>query len=142
MSNFLHGAVDDARGIAGDDYYTGCIVSHPTSRRVTLYLANAPEAVLEELEALHPRVYLIINDAPRPYSAVLEVMETVTMDRAALRDLGIKAVHFSPTPDGYVGVGVLSLVPMAQATYDASYGCGVVRVFETEEGTFFGNKPK
>jgi hypothetical protein len=141
MSNFLHGAVDDAQRIAGDAYFTGCIVSHPSSRRVTLYLASAPEAVLEELEALHPGVYVIINDAPRPYSAVLEILRTVALDRSALSDLGIEAVSFGPTPDGYVLVGVLSpLVPMAQATYDSIYGCGVIRVFETEEGTFFGNE--
>lgn len=134
--HFLHTAADDARRIAGDDYYTGCIVNHPGTRNVTLYLADAPKAVVEELDELHPGVYVIINDAPRSARAVLELSET--LDRSVLQDLhdlGIEAVSFGPTPGGYLEVGILSpLVPMAQATFDAVYGCGVIRVVQTEKG--------
>ncbi|HJU36781.1 MAG TPA: hypothetical protein VJ716_05105 [Gaiellaceae bacterium] len=41
----LDAAAEDARRIAGDAYYRGCLVHHPG--RVTLYLAHAPQAVLD-----------------------------------------------------------------------------------------------
>jgi hypothetical protein len=124
----LDAAADDAERIAGDVYYTGCIVHHPGPGKVTLYLAHAPEDVLEKLEAAHPGVYAILNDAPRSQSAVLEIMATLDIS-------GIDAVQFGPTPDGYVQVGILkpAFVAVAQATMDARYGCGVIRVFETEQ---------
>ena len=132
---FLDAAAQEARRIAGEAYYTGCIIHHPGPGRVTLYLANATAAVLEELETLHPGVYAIINDAPRSYRAVLQVMDD--LDRSATNAIGIKAVQWGPTPDGYVQVGILSpFGPMAQAVSDATYGCGVIRVFETEPATF------
>jgi hypothetical protein len=54
---------------------------------------------------------------------------------ATLDISGIDAVQFGPTPDGYVQVGILkpAFVAGAQATMDARYGCGVIRVFETEQ---------
>jgi hypothetical protein len=128
----LDAAADDAERIAGDVYYTGCIVHHPGPGKVTLYLAHAPEDVLEKLEAAHPGVYAILNDAPRSQSAVLEIMATLDIS-------GIDAVQFGPTPDGYVQVGILSpFVALAQATMDARYGCGVIRVFETEQAYGLG----
>jgi len=132
----IDAAADDARRIAGEAYYTGCIVHHPGPGRVTLYLASAPQAILEELEALHPGVYAIINDAPRSSTAVLELMDTVEIEE--LRAHGIKVVQVGPTPDGYVQVGILepAFVAVAQATLDARYGCGVIRVFETEQAYF------
>src|SRR6516164_1310178 len=101
----LGAAADDARRIAGDAYYTGCIVHHPGPAQVTLYLANAPEAILEGLEAAHPGVYAMLNDAPRSSNAVLEIMGTVQIEE--LGALGIKVVQIGPTPDGYVQVGIL-----------------------------------
>jgi hypothetical protein len=103
---------------------------------VTLYLAHAPEDVLEELEAAHPGVYAILNDAPRSESAVLEIMDTVEIEE--LQAHGIKVVQVGPTPDGYVQVGILTpgFVALAQASMDARYGCGVIRVFETEQVCF------
>jgi hypothetical protein len=127
----LDAAAADARRVAGDAYYTGCMVDQPDAGRVTLYLAHAPEAILEELEALHPGVYAIINDAPRPYSSLLEIMDRLEIHE--LKALGIDVVQVGPTVDGYVQVGVLSASPLrAQARLDAIYGCGVIRVFETE----------
>ena len=94
--HFLHTAADDARRIAGDDYYTGCIVNHPGTRNVTLYLADAPKAVVEELDELHPGVYVIINDAPRSARAVLELSETLTA-RSDPRPAS-SLVSFGPRP--------------------------------------------
>jgi len=102
---------------------------------VTLHLAHAPEAVIEELGALHPGVYAIINDAPRSLSAALELMATLEVDE--LRAGGIEIVRVGPTPDGNLQIGILgSRVNQAQATLDAGYGCGVIRVFETEQAYF------
>ena len=124
-------AAADARRIAGDAYYTSCIVHQPDPGRVTLYLASAPQSVLEELEALHPGVYAVINDAPRSARALREIMDTLNIHE--LKALGIDAVQIGPTTDGYVQVGVLSPFPSrAQAKLDAMYGCGVIRVFESE----------
>jgi hypothetical protein len=127
----LRAAAHDAERIAGDAYYAGSILRHPGPGRVTLYLAHAPEAVLEELEALHPGVYAILNAAPQSYSAVLELMPTLEIEE--LRAHGIEVVLVGPTRDGYLQVGILGpAVVLAQAIVDARYGCGVIRVFRTE----------
>jgi hypothetical protein len=127
----LGAAAEDAQRIAGDAYFTSCVVHHPGPDRVTLYLAHAPQEILEELEALHPGVYAIINDAPRSQSAIFEAMAALEVDE--LRAERIEIVQVGPTTDGYLQVGILgSLVNEAQATLDARYGCGVIRVFQTE----------
>jgi hypothetical protein len=132
----IDAAADDVRRIAGGAYYTGCIVHHPGPARMTLYLAHAPQAILEVLEALHPGVYVILNDAPRSSSAVLELMDTLEIEE--LHAHGIEVVQVGPAPDGYVQVGILkpAFVALAQATLDARYGCGMFRVFETEQAYF------
>jgi hypothetical protein len=76
-------------------------------------------------------VYAIINDAPRSYAAVREILDT--LDIPKLRAIGIDAVLIGPTPDGCVRVGILSPFEAdAQAKLDAIYGCGVIRVFKGE----------
>jgi hypothetical protein len=99
------GSTPDRRGRV----YTGCIVHAPGPGRVTLYLTHAPEAVLEELEVLHPGVYAIINDAPRTERALREIRET----------LGLRELR-------------ASFLPALQAELDAAFGCGVVRVVKGE----------
>jgi hypothetical protein len=68
----------------------GCWV-HDESDTLELWLSNSPSDVMVELEAVHPGVYLIHNDAPRSHTAVLEVMDALPVDR--LRAEGIHIVR-------------------------------------------------
>ena len=112
-----------AHRIAGP-YYTGLALG-PTNT-VTVYLAHAPQAVLDRLNTAHPGTYVIVNNAPRPHSAVMAVMRALNG-----RDpLKAKITVIAPTQDGHLDVGVRSDVATAQAQLDARYGTGIIRVSE------------
>jgi hypothetical protein len=121
----LTAAAGDARRVVAEAHYTGLRLRQE-SESVELWLFNAPSPVLEELEAMHPGVYLIHNDAPRPYTAVVELVEALPVDR--LRAEGIHIVGVGPTHDGYLHVSVMGDVPTAQARLDAMLGSNVARV--------------
>lgn len=123
--NLLDLAVTDAKRIAGSAYYTGAIVDG-TANTTTVYLARAPKSVLDRLRALHPRIYVIHDDAPRPRTAVLRLMNEV--DPVRLKSQGIDVVSWGPSEDGYLQVGVSSDVAKAQAALDSMFGPGLVRV--------------
>ena len=124
----LDAAADTAQKIAGG-YYTGVVVSAATNS-VTVYLAHAPQSVLDRLNTAHPGIYTIENDAPRPLSAVMELMRSFSFD--ALKADGITISGFGPTQDGYLQVGVTAHVAEAQAKLDAKYGPGIIKVVEQE----------
>ena len=86
----LHEAADDARQVVGEVHYTGCRVRNE-SETLELWLSNAPPQVVQELEATRPGTYLIHNDAPRPHTAVLELMDAVRVDRLTLEAEGINS---------------------------------------------------
>jgi hypothetical protein len=121
----LNAAAGDVRQVVAEAHYTGCRLRQELES-VELWLFNAPSEVLEELEAMHPGVYLIHNDAPRPYTALLELMDALPVDR--LKAEGIHIVQVGPTPDGYLHVSVMGDVPTAQARLDAMLGSNVARV--------------
>ena len=77
------------------------------------------------------------NDAPRPYTAVLELMDALRVDRLALREEGINVVGFGPTQDGYLHVEVMGDVPTAQARFDTMFGRNVAQVEYGEPGIAF-----
>ena len=118
----LDDVANQAKRIAGA-YYTGLTVG-PTNT-VTVYLAHAPQAVLDRLNTAHPGAYVIHNNAPRPWSAVMKVMRALWVD-----PLKGKITLIAPTQDGYLRVGVRSDVATAQAQLDARYGPGIIRVSE------------
>jgi hypothetical protein len=118
-------AADDARRVVGDAHYTGCRVRQELEK-LELWLFDAPSQVLEELEAIRPGVYLIHNDAPRPYRAVLDLMDALPADRLEVD--GIRIVGYGPTQDGHLHVRVMGDVPPAQARLDAMYGENVAQV--------------
>jgi hypothetical protein len=126
---FLDAAADRARRIAGRAYYTGAIV-HDAANTVTLYLAHAPRSVVNRLNAAHPGVYVIHDDAPRPRSAISRLQNS--LDTAALAKKGIDVVMYGPTEDGYLRVGVTSNVADAQAKLEAMYGPNIIRVVHAE----------
>ena len=125
----LHEAADDARRLAGEAHYTECWW-HEESDTLELWLSNAPSQVLQELEAIHPGVYVIHNDAPRPGTALLELRDALPVDR--LKAEGIHIVGVGPTHDGYLRVAVMGDVPTTQARLDAMYGSNVAHVHYQE----------
>jgi hypothetical protein len=118
-------AAGDARQVVPEAHYTGCRLRQELES-VELWLFNAPSEVLEELEAMHPGVYLIHNDAPRSFTALLELRDALPVDR--LKAEGIHIVRVGPTHDGYLHVSVMGDVPTAQARLDTMFGSNVARV--------------
>lgn len=132
----LDAAANQARKIGGT-YYSGAVVND-ASGTVTVYLARAPDSVVERLRALHPGVY-VIRDAPRSRNAVTKLANG--LDLAALEAMGIDVTVWGPTEDGHLRVGVAGHVATAQAKLDALYGKGVVRVVHAEPVRLLVSKP-
>jgi hypothetical protein len=127
VQGVLDVAAEDVRSAAGVSYYTGCRI-RSESEAVELWLFEAPAQLLGQLKALHPGTYVIHNDAPRPETAVFELMDALRAERLTLKAEGIHVVGFGPTHDGYVHVRVMGDVPTAQARLDAMFGSNVARV--------------
>lgn len=125
IQTMLGEAAADARRVAGDAHYTGCWVRQELEK-LELWMCDAPSLVLQELDAMHPGVYLIHNDAPRTHTALLELMDALPVDR--LKAEGIHVVRVGPTYDGYLHVGVMGDVPTAQARLDSMLGSNVAHV--------------
>jgi hypothetical protein len=128
IETVLDAAADDARRVAGDPYYTGCRLRQELEA-LELWLFNPPSQLVQELEAMHPGVYLIHDDAPRPRTVVDDLRDS--FDWAARKSEGIKANVVGPSEDGYLRVGVLEDVRGAQEKLDAIYGSDVVQVYES-----------
>lgn len=125
IQTMLGEAAGDARSVVGEAHYTGCRVRQELEE-LELWLFNAPPQLLQRLQAIRPGVYMIHNDAPRPYTAVLELMDALPVDR--LRAEGIRIVGYGPTQDGHLHVRVMGDVPATQARIDAMYGENVAQV--------------
>jgi hypothetical protein len=132
IESALSPAAGDARGLAGDAYYTGCRLRQELEA-VELWLFNAPDQVVQGLEATHPGVYLINNDAPRPQSALEDLKHS--FDWARWKAEGVRVWVVGPTVDGYLNVGVEDDLATAQKKLDAAYGSNVVRV--SQQGPIF-----
>ena len=125
----LDADADDAQRIAGPAYYTGVAV-HADTNTVDLYLADAPQSVIDELNAEHPGIYVIHNDAPHTSATLLKL--EADFDEGSLRAQGIHVTQWGPTVDGYLQVGVTSDVAAVQSKLDQIYGPNVVHVFRSE----------
>ena len=125
IESALHAPANDARSVAGEAHYAGCRLRQELET-VELWLCNAPSHVLQELEAMHPGTYLIHNDAPRTFSELCELRDS--LDVAGLKSEGIHVVQFGPTHDGYLHVAVMGDVPIAQARLDGILGSNVAHV--------------
>lgn len=121
----LDPAASDARRMAREAHYTGCRLRQDLEA-VELWMCDAPSQVLQELEASHPGVYLIHNDAPRPRTRVDDLRDSFDWQRWKAN--GIKVWVVGPTEDGYLNVGVEDDLETAQNELDAAYGDDVVRV--------------
>lgn len=124
----LDRAAEDAQAIAGGGYYTDARVDDDANK-VDLYLVDAPQSVIEQLEAKHPGTYVIHNDAAHPLSELLKIEHSLPL--SSLQSKGIDVVTAGPTPQGYlsVGVSVNSDVQAAQSVLDSIYGPGIIKVF-------------
>jgi hypothetical protein len=76
IQTMLGEAAADAKRVVGEAHYTGCRVRQELEK-LELWLFHAPPQVLQELQAIRPGVYMIDKDAPRPYRAVLELMDAL-----------------------------------------------------------------
>jgi hypothetical protein len=133
IESVLSVAAGEARTVTGDAYYTGSRLRQELES-VELWLCDAPSRVLQKLEAIHPGVYRIHNDAPRPHSAVLGLMHDLPVRR--LRAEGIHIVGVGPTLDGHLHISVMGDVPTAQARLDAMLGGNVAQVEYGEPITY------
>ena len=129
----LDADASDGQRIAGRGYYTGAAV-HADTNTVDLYLADAPQSVIDQLNAKHPGIYVIHNDAPHTSATLLKL--EAGFDDGSLRAQGIDVTEWGPTVDGYLQVGVTSDVATAQSKLDRIYGPGVVRVIKGESAMF------
>jgi hypothetical protein len=64
-------AGNDVEPVVGE-YFAG-IWNHHDQGTCEVWLANAPESVLGRLQAMHPGVYVIHNDAPRSLREIEEI---------------------------------------------------------------------
>lgn len=102
---------------------------------VTIYLAHAPRSLVARLEAAHPGIYVVHDDAPRPRHAVTRLMKS--FDWNVLKPEGIRVVAIGPSEDGYLRVGVTSDVAKAQQRLDAIYGRNLIRAHKTSAAVAF-----
>jgi hypothetical protein len=135
IESVLSPAADDARRVAGEAHYTGCRLRQE-SETVELWMCDAPSQVLQELEAIHPNVYLIHNDAPCTLSELLKLMHSI--DLFALRSRGIEVNRIGPETDGYLLVGVGTDIAAAQAWFEAAYDDDLFRVIAAEPAVHGG----
>jgi hypothetical protein len=127
LHDFISATAADARQVAGSPYYTGCR-THRDSKTLEVWFASAPAELLTELEDLHPRTYVIHNDAPRSEAALFELMDALGAELLTLNAEGIPVVRVGPTHDGYLHVSVMGDVPTAQARLHAMFGSNVASV--------------
>jgi hypothetical protein len=119
-------AANDVEPVVGE-YFTG-IWNHHDQGTCEVWLANAPESVLDRLQAMHPGVYVIHNDAPRSLREIEEIRGRI--DAAAREDAAISYHGNGPTHDGYLRVLVDGDAPGAQAKLDEMFGPDLIRVTE------------
>lgn len=127
----LDAAADAARATAGSSYYTGAVVDD-AANKVDVYLADAPQSLINQLQALHPGVYVIHNDAAHPLTELLKLENS--LDLPALKSQGIDVVSVHPGNDGYLQVGVSSSVEAAQQALDAK-DPGIAHVYSAQSAT-------
>ena len=126
IQTMLGEAAADARRVVGEAHYTGCRVRQE-SETLELWLHDAPRDMLRELETIRPGTYEI-HDAPRPQTALFELMGVLGGEREMLKAEGMRVVGCGPTVDGHLHVAVMGDVSAAQARLDAMFGSNVARV--------------
>jgi hypothetical protein len=126
----LDRAADDAQSTAGAAYYTDSRVNAATIT-VDVYLAVAPQSVIDQLQSMHPGTYVIHNDAAHPLSELLRLQHALPFGPLPTGTGSVNIVEAHPTSDGYLKVGVEGNgdVQAAQKALDAIYGPGIIKAY-------------
>ena len=126
----LDAAANDAQSLAGGAYYTDSRVDAATNT-VAVYLADAPQSIIDQLQATHPGAYVIHNDAAHPLSQLLQIQHALPLGALQTATGSVDIVDDYPTSDGYLKVGVEGNgdVQAAQEALDARYGPGIIRAY-------------
>jgi hypothetical protein len=127
----LDAAADDARAIAGDAFYSNAVVDDEANT-VTLYLAHAPQRVVDQLTAAHPGIFVIRNTAAFSEAMVLNLEDAISGRIPAWAAAGVRIGYLRPTLDGRLEIGVNSNVGDAASRLGAQYGDAVRVVANTE----------
>jgi hypothetical protein len=123
-------AADDAKAIAGSTYYTNAVVDAATNT-VHIYLTDAPQSLIDQLNAQHPGIYDIHNDAAHPLSQLLRLQHEISLGPLQTAAGSVNLVISYPTSDGYLKVGVEGDgdINAAQSALDSRYGTGIIELF-------------
>jgi hypothetical protein len=126
----LDAAAADAQSVAGDAYYTAAAVND-AGNTVDVYLANAPQSIIDQLQATHPGTYVIHNDAAHPLSQLLRLQHALKLGPLQTAAGSVNIVASDPTLDGHLKVGIEGNgdVEAAQKALDALYGPQIVEVY-------------
>jgi hypothetical protein len=127
----LDAAADEARAIAGAAYYANAVVDDQANT-VAIYLAHAPQGVVDQLTAAHPSIYVIHNTAAFSEAMVLKLEDAISGRIPAWTAAGVRIGYLRPTLDGRLQVGVRSDVAAAASRLGAQYGSAVRVVADTE----------
>jgi Trypsin len=127
----LDAAADEARAIAGAAYYANAVIDD-NANTVTVYLAHAPQAVVDRRKAAHPGTYVIENTAAFSEAVILKLEDAVSGRIPAWAAAGVRIGSLRPTIDGHLEVGVWSDVAVAASRLGAQYGNAVRVVVDTE----------
>jgi hypothetical protein len=130
----LDAAADDARAIAGP-FFTNAVVDD-AANTVTLYLAHAPQNVVDQLVAAHPSLYVVDNTAAFSEAAVLNLENAIGARIPDLSAAGLRIAYLAPTLDGRLEVGVNSDVATAASKLGAQYGPARLHVVADTEPTY------
>ena len=97
---------------------------------VHLYLADAPQSIIDQLHARHPGTYVITNDAAHPRSELIRLQHALPARPLQTANGSVDLVISYPTSDGYLEVGIAGdAVQDAQSALDSMYGAGIIKVF-------------
>lgn len=114
----LDKAANQAQRLAGRSYYTEAVVND-TANKVNLYLAHAPQSIVDQLRTMHPGVYVINNDAAHPLSRLLKLEDS--LHYASLKSPGgVDILSVRPTRDGHLSVALSSGAAGAQLKLSSS----------------------
>jgi Trypsin len=124
----LDAAADDARALVPSTFFAGVVVDDDANV-VDVYMAHAPLSVIDQLQAMHPGLYVIHNAAPSARSDVLARLSS--LDVPALAARGVAVVSWGPTEDGRMQIGVSSALSTAQTVLAQLFGSQSLSVYPT-----------
>ncbi len=126
----LDAAASDAKSVAGDAYYTAAAVND-AGNTVDVYLADAPQSIVDQLQATHPGTYVIHDDAAHPLSELLRLQHALKLGPLQTAAGSVTIVSSDPTLDGHLRVGIQGTrdVQAAQQALDSLYGPGIIEAY-------------